>query len=245
MTNEELEKQCRERLELEAWNSYNDCKLSVIAHVEDYYTEGYTAGRKAGLEKIETLKATHLVESATIKYFSDREIESLKKELEEVRGYNISLASENRKLQEQCELLIESAECRGDEDCDHCEAVRVCKPCQVERDVIESLKKEFEQQMFNNKNNLSIDQKVSDEIDRLKAENNQLKLYREKHQEIYAKRYLEYKEEHQKLKNLVERAKPWISFQLKIDTFTEQNDHLRRYLEEKMQWLKETEEVLK
>ena len=64
-------------------------------------------------------------------------------EIDELGKFNCDLASENRKLQEQCEILIENAECRGDDDCDHCEAIRVCKPCQLENDIIEAMKKEL------------------------------------------------------------------------------------------------------
>ena len=47
---------------------------------------------------------------------------------------------------------------------------------------IEQLEKDLEQQRFNNKHNLSIDQKVSDEIARLKSENAKLKINKYAHE---------------------------------------------------------------
>jgi uncharacterized protein Usg len=57
------------------------------------------------------------------------------------------------------------------------------KPVLIEFiDEVESLKNDLWQQRFNNKHNLSIDQKISDEIMRLKAENEELKEYKFKYE---------------------------------------------------------------
>lgn len=162
--NNDLEKKWREEFEELIKTEYAEKNAYVLVldkDIDDSYLRswmnakwgGYLAARKAAqIEKenqfnsMDYLIKKHaaIIETRNAQLKDrDQEISKLKAEIVEVRGYNCDLANENRKLQEQCEILIENADCRGDEDCDHCEAVRVCKPCQLEIEIIEGMKKEL------------------------------------------------------------------------------------------------------
>lgn len=162
---------------------------------------------------------------------------------------------------EEQEKKVTIAECRGDEDCDHCEAVRVCSPCQLERDIIEDMKKEItvlkeEVSKLDEMLNASVcnANKLNEDYVNLKEENAKLIAERAQidisHRELIElrkenenlKRYMatpsyEMAIEIQRLKDLVNRAKPWVAYEEAVYYY----QYCER--EEMKKWLKEAEEI--